>query len=468
MITITGEPTTVNNNLIVHFETDILNITDIKLTRDGTNYISATIFDNSSATFDISDWANGTYADCSLCVEYNENEYKKRKDAIYVADYNTPSDGDYTSLLQTIVNTATTEHKKIVFGKGTFIISGTISCPDNCIIEIEGNSDAFANSMQRYSSSLNGTSLWYENVNNETLILYSGDDTLFKHPGGTGKGTIFKFRNISFRNAANDTSNYILKARVVGQQTVNASSKGKVYAENCLFSGFKVGFGDKYVTNELETSLNTLDGREVAVKPTTLEKCCFVGFKCRFVACGCAINLGVDSRIIDCSFNSGWYGIVFQSDSGISTISNCRLEWLKLNAIYADSCHDITIIGNEFDRIGWAGVHFNNCTKSNICSNVFRRCGADSNYDYTALTKNIQIYIDGCTGGVINSNVTIAKAITDNGGIQRPSNSICIRNNTSITVIGNDFTGCATGTNNKIENNTTSTIEYNTMPTNIV
>lgn len=473
-ITITGSPTTRDNNLIVNFTTDIENITNIELTKDGSTYISATTFNNSSAIFNISSWGNGTYSNCRLRATYKEDDVSTSpsdpsdsnygaSDIIYISEYQKPSNGDYTTTLQSAITEASKNKKKIVFGKGVYKITNQITCPDNCIIEIEGNSDAFANSMQRTSRDLNGTTLWYENVNNETLILYTGEGTLFRHPGGTGKGTIFKFKNLSFRNATSTTSNYILKARVVGQNTVNSSSKGKVYAENCLFSGFKVCFGDKYVTDDLETQLSSLDGRTKLTKPTTkLEKCCFVGLRCRFVACGCAVNLGVDARFIDCSFNNGWYGVVFQDDSGISTISNCRLEWLKLNGVYSNACHDITIIGNEFDRIGWAGVYFTNNTKPNIDSNVFRRCGSDTNYDYTAITKNVHIYVDGCTGGSINSNVTVKKSITDDGnGTVRPANSMCIRNNTSIVVVSNDFTGCATGTNNTLTNNTNSIVVNN-------
>lgn len=468
-VTITRTPVANNNTLIVYFKTDVPNITNVELTKDGTNYIQATTFTTTSATFNVANWNNGVYKNCSIRISYDEQgiytvdgNYTPDNSAVYIAEYSAPSNRDYTTILQDAVNKAVAGKKKIVFGSGIYLISGTIQCPDNCIIEIEGSSDAFANSMCRTSRDLNGTTLWYENPNNETLIIYTDVGTLFKHPGGTGKGTIFKFKNLSFRNALSESDNYILKGRVVGQTTVASSSKGKVYAENCLFSGFKVCFGDKYVTADLETALSALDGRTKINKPTTLEKCCFVGSRCRFIACGCAVNLGVDARFVDCSFNNGWYGVVFQDNSGISTISNCRLEWLKLDGVYSDNCHDITIIGNEFDRIGWAGVHFTNNTNPNICSNIFRRCGADTTYDQTAKTKNVHIYVESCNGGVINSNVTVKKDITDNNsGTVRPANAMCIRNNTFIVVSGNNFSGCTTGTNNVLTNNTNSIVQNN-------
>ena len=72
------------------------------------------------------------------------------------------------------------------------------------------------------------------------------------------------------------------------------------------------------------------------------------------------------------------------------------------------------------------------------------------------------IYIDGCTGGVINSNVTVKKDISDSGsGTVRPANAMCIRNNGSIVVTGNNFSGCTTGTNNNLTNNTNSIVLNN-------
>ena len=101
---------------------------------------------------------------------------------IFISDFDKPSDGDYTSILQTAIDKAVDEKKKIVFGKGVFKITGTISCPDNCTIEIEGYSDAFANSLQRYSKDFNGVNLWYENINNETVFT--------KYPSSTKLSTI--------------------------------------------------------------------------------------------------------------------------------------------------------------------------------------------------------------------------------------------------------------------------------------
>ena len=59
-ITVSSNSSTVNNMLTVKFTTNAQNIKDILISKDeGSSYISATSFDNTSATFDVSDWDNG-------------------------------------------------------------------------------------------------------------------------------------------------------------------------------------------------------------------------------------------------------------------------------------------------------------------------------------------------------------------------------------------------------------------------
>lgn len=72
-LSVIGSPSTTNNNLIVSYNTDISDITNIEISNNGSNYISATTFSNSSATFDISSWKNGTYNSCTLRVTYGKN-----------------------------------------------------------------------------------------------------------------------------------------------------------------------------------------------------------------------------------------------------------------------------------------------------------------------------------------------------------------------------------------------------------
>lgn len=72
IVTVPSNPYTNGDNLIVNFTTDVTNITDVQLTNDGSNYISATSFSNTLASFDVSSWNSGTYSTCYLKVIYTE------------------------------------------------------------------------------------------------------------------------------------------------------------------------------------------------------------------------------------------------------------------------------------------------------------------------------------------------------------------------------------------------------------
>ena len=72
-VTVSSNPSTTSNTLTVNFTTDATDIIDIQITKDGSNYSSATSFDNTSATFNASSWHNGTYNKCYLKVIYTEN-----------------------------------------------------------------------------------------------------------------------------------------------------------------------------------------------------------------------------------------------------------------------------------------------------------------------------------------------------------------------------------------------------------
>ena len=75
IIEVSGNPTTNNDTLVVNFTTDAPNIESISLSKDGgETYISATSFTNTSASFDVSDWSNGTYTNCMLRCVYTEEE----------------------------------------------------------------------------------------------------------------------------------------------------------------------------------------------------------------------------------------------------------------------------------------------------------------------------------------------------------------------------------------------------------
>lgn len=74
-ITVSSNPSTSGDTLTVNFTTDVTNISDILLSKDGgSTYISATSFTKSSAVFNISNWDNGTYNNCKLKCVYTESE----------------------------------------------------------------------------------------------------------------------------------------------------------------------------------------------------------------------------------------------------------------------------------------------------------------------------------------------------------------------------------------------------------
>lgn len=73
-ITVSSNPSTSGDTLTVNFTTDVTNISDILLSKDGgSTYISATSFTKSSAVFNISNWDNGTYDKCKLKCVYTES-----------------------------------------------------------------------------------------------------------------------------------------------------------------------------------------------------------------------------------------------------------------------------------------------------------------------------------------------------------------------------------------------------------
>ena len=69
-ITITSSNITVTgNNLTVNYTTDVT-LTKVELTNGSSDYITASTFNQSSATFNIATWDNGTYTSCLLRVTY--------------------------------------------------------------------------------------------------------------------------------------------------------------------------------------------------------------------------------------------------------------------------------------------------------------------------------------------------------------------------------------------------------------
>ena len=73
-ISISGSPSTTNNSITINYTTSgISNITNVQLSKDGgSKYINPISFSNTSATFNVGDWSNGTYSNCVLKVTYTD------------------------------------------------------------------------------------------------------------------------------------------------------------------------------------------------------------------------------------------------------------------------------------------------------------------------------------------------------------------------------------------------------------
>ena len=72
-ITVKNSITVINNIVSVNFETDVANISKIELSKDGGNtFINSLNYSNNSASFDITDWENGTYTNCVLKLTFQD------------------------------------------------------------------------------------------------------------------------------------------------------------------------------------------------------------------------------------------------------------------------------------------------------------------------------------------------------------------------------------------------------------
>ena len=61
--------TTTNNTVTINYTTDVT-LSQVELTKDSSTWITARTFSQTSASFDISSWSNGTYSNCKLRITY--------------------------------------------------------------------------------------------------------------------------------------------------------------------------------------------------------------------------------------------------------------------------------------------------------------------------------------------------------------------------------------------------------------
>ena len=69
-ITITNNSITATSNTVtINYRTDVT-LSKVELTNDSSTWITAKTFSQTTATFDISSWDNGTYSNCKLRITY--------------------------------------------------------------------------------------------------------------------------------------------------------------------------------------------------------------------------------------------------------------------------------------------------------------------------------------------------------------------------------------------------------------
>ena len=61
--------TTTSNTVTINYTTDVT-LSQVELTKDSSTWIKARTFSQTSASFDISSWSNGTYSNCKLRITY--------------------------------------------------------------------------------------------------------------------------------------------------------------------------------------------------------------------------------------------------------------------------------------------------------------------------------------------------------------------------------------------------------------
>lgn len=322
-----------------------------------------------------------------------------------------------TRNFQKMVDECVISNKVIYFPSGVFLL-GQINLGTKNNITITGVSSSFA-------------SLMNKNINtgeiNDTftriVCCASEGQPLFVH-----NNCVTVLNNLGIYNEYSGKGTGLRKNTILNTSGTN-KEKGKVFATECAFVGFNVGFGANILVGESASSI---------------LQTCVVANRCRFVNNGIAINQNVDGRLIDCSFNKNDYAMVFRQSSGFTTVNGCRIEWINKNGIYIDGGHHITVTSTEFDRCGYAGLYVNNAINCTFSGNMFRRNGADTTFDNTNYENNSHIVMKHSTGCILTNNNTVAKHILDtsSGGATRPSNVSKIQGSSQCIITNNILTGC--------------------------
>lgn len=349
-----------------------------------------------------------------------------------------------TQKFQQMIDYCAENNKVIVFPSGDYLI-GSLDLGVKNNITIKGASSPFATFAQKDIET-------GDIIDNYTRIIYAGlgGSTMFNH-----QSCILILENIAFYNLGKDSNgnfedNHPAKKCILMQHVRSADAaknieKGKCFAMNCGFYGWKVVFGSDYTLQHLEEEWGT---GLLASEYEYFKQSCVLATRCRFTRNGVAINQSVDGRFDDCSFNKNDYAIVLRENSGFTTIDGCRIEWNDYIGIYCDGAHEVTVSDCEFDCNGYAGLYAINNTHSNF-NGIFRRNGrmlpsAETNPEIkTDHENNVHVYANGnIRCNFIGCN-TMAKATLDTGSApERPSNCMTFTNNIDCIITNNNLTGC--------------------------
>lgn len=317
------------------------------------------------------------------------------------------SAGENTSILLNAIEEAHVKGTFVQIPAGEHVFTSSVVIPADYFVTIVGEEDAYAASMSR--EDVNGEK---HPVHNGSCLIYRGDSRLFTNGGNV----ILSLKNLMLLNERSDGT-YQKTGRVFGQSTVNHSTKGKVYVENCCIAGWKYAFGNV----------------------ATSEFSCVVAERTRFSYCISGIDNNVDGRLIDCSFNKCVNAVRFNGESGFCTISNTRIEWCEESGILITSngVHDVTIANCEFDRCGHAALTATGGKRITVVGNMFRRNGCSMETGY-------HIDFNGASNLVINSNNTRYMEILDTAGDhpKKPELSYSISECDNVRMVGNSWAGC--------------------------
>ena len=343
-----------------------------------------------------------------------------------------------TEILQNVIDSY--DNLVLFFPSGIFKV-GKLNTGSDKNITFKGKSSSFATSVNKSVSNPRIIDTY-----SRIIVDLQDNESWIEHSNCT-----IIFDKISCINGSVDTTNTITTCKKnIMIKTLQNSLKGKVFATESSFIGWKCVSGDI----------------DIVTKETDVLQSCWLANRCRFTENVVALGQLVDGRIIDCSFNKNDYAIIMKKSSGFTTIANNRIEWNRRNGIFIRGSHDITIVGNEFDRNGLAGMYLIDVVGGLVDNNTYRRNGAVDNLDREDFEDNVHFVIKNCENLTVNGTMTVAKNTLDTsgGGKTRPTNCSHIADNINCIFTNNNLRGCSKSDKisaNKIYNNKSSIITGN-------